>query len=272
MPLELVVDSLESVPAPLHGEYTEKDGKFHLNVNGLPDVSIHQKEIEKLRKENGERRTTAKALEEKVKRWDSIGKSTEEIQEMLDAAEGTKQEALKKSGNADAIIADLKDKAAKELQKREQLWAAEKLGLADELNLARASERKAIISTSITGALTKAKATTEGLELLTDRLGSRVTFETVDGERVIQVMQADGRTPMAGKGQGGVATFDDLVAEASEKYPSLFEGSGAGGGGKSARDSNAEMNSKKIMKRSEFDALRVEEQGLRIRQKWSVVD
>lgn len=39
MVLELVVDSTEGMEEGVSGLYVEKDGKFHLDVNGLPDVS-----------------------------------------------------------------------------------------------------------------------------------------------------------------------------------------------------------------------------------------
>jgi hypothetical protein len=74
--------------------------------------------------------------------------------------------------------------------------------------------------------------TEEGTELLPDRLANRIKFETVDGKRVLKIMAADGETPMAGSGPDGSATLDDLAKEATTKYPSLFKGSGAGGGGK----------------------------------------
>jgi hypothetical protein len=35
MPLALIVDSLDSVPEALRGEYAAKDGKFMLSVDGL---------------------------------------------------------------------------------------------------------------------------------------------------------------------------------------------------------------------------------------------
>src|SRR5690606_9273044 len=105
---------------------------------------------------------------------------------------------------------------------------------------------------SVMGALTKAKATAEGVDLLTERLGKRIHFETVDGKRKIQIMQADGSTPMAGSGADGAATFDDLVKEAVKTWPSLFEGSGAGGSG--APNKGGKPGDKTIT-RAEFDKL-----------------
>ena len=46
MPLSLIVENLEQVPEPLREEYTEKDGKFHLNVDGVVPTSQYE-ELEK---------------------------------------------------------------------------------------------------------------------------------------------------------------------------------------------------------------------------------
>jgi hypothetical protein len=43
-----------------------------------------------------------------------------------------------------------------------------------------------------------------------------------DGTRTVQILQADGKTPMAGTGHDGAATFEDLMTEAIQVAPSLF--------------------------------------------------
>jgi hypothetical protein len=210
----MVLDSLDGVPEALHGEYTEKDGKFVLAVDGLEDTGGLKSALEAERK-------ARKELDKKIKRWEALGKTDEEIQEMLTAAEDAERKRLEAEGDHGKILKQHQDK-----------WTKEKADLEAELNAARASERNAIISTSVMAALTKAGATEEGADLLPDRLASRIKFETEDGKRVLKIMQADGETPMAGSGKDGAATFDDLVKEATEKWPSLFQGSGKSGSGK----------------------------------------
>jgi hypothetical protein len=41
---------------------------------------------------------------------------------------------------------------------------------------------------------------------------------------------------MAGSGEGGSATLDDLVKEAIKKFPASFKGTGASGGGKPSNE------------------------------------
>src|SRR3990167_1730389 len=121
-------------------------------------------------------------------------------------------------------------------QHRERAEAAEKkltafkdidpervAGLAEELRLSRQSEREAIVRASLPVALAKARCTIEGLELLTDKLGSRITIETKDGRRKIRILAADGKTIMEG------ATIASLVAEARETWGGCFEASGGFG-------------------------------------------
>lgn len=214
MALKLIVDSLDGIPEALHGEYTEKDGKFVLAVDGIEDTSGLKSALDKERK-------TAKELEKKVKRWESLGKTDEEIAALLASHEEAERKRLEAEGDHGKILKQHQDK-----------WAKEKADLESELNAARSSERNAIIGNSVMSALTKAGATEEGVDLLPDRLAGRIKYETEDGKRVLKIMQADGETPMAGSGKDGAATFDDLVKEATDKWPSLFKGSGNTGSGK----------------------------------------
>lgn len=234
MALQLVVDALDSVPEALRSEYTEKDGKFHLNVDGLPEVedtTALKGALEKERKLNKER-------EKQVKAWEKIGKTPDEIAEMLATQKDAERERAEKAGDHAAILKQKQDE-----------WEKERKRLEDEVNASRTSERGAIVGERVTSALTRAQVTAEGAELLPDRLANRIKFETVDGKRVLKIMQADGETPMAGSGTDGAATIDDLVKEAVTKYPSLFKGSGAGGGGKQP---DAKAGGSGVTKKSDF--------------------
>lgn len=213
MALALTVDDITTIPEAARGAYVEKDGKFHLDFE-VEDTAALKGALAK------ERKAASDAAKELTK-WKASGKTPDEIAALLAEQEAAALELAKKNGDHTAILKQHQDKAA-----------AREKELADEVAAARASERSAIVGERVLGALTKASVTEEGAELLPDRLANRIKFETVDGKRVLKIMQADGETPMAGSGADGVATIDDLVKEATTKYPSLFKGSGAGGGGK----------------------------------------
>lgn len=231
--LPLTTDNIESIPEAARALYEERDGKFHLPVAGLEDTSGLKSALEKERK-------AARELEKRVKRWESLGKTDEEIADLLKAQEEAEAKRAKEAGDTEAILKQHQDK-----------WAKERAALESELNAARASERNAIIENSIMAALTKASATEEGIDLMPDRLANRIKFETQDGKRVVRIMQPDGETPMAGSGKDGLATFDDLVKEAMAKWPSLFKGTGAGGSGTPPKQSAGGTGGKK---RSEMSA------------------
>jgi len=216
MALKLIVDSLEGIPEALHGEYEADGDKFKLKVDGLDNS-----ETDALRKALDNSRRVERELQKKVKRWEALGKTDEEIAALLADAEEAERKRLEADGDHTKILSQHQAK-----------WAKEKEALEAELNAARSSERGAIIGTSVMSALTKAGATEEGIDLLPDRLSGRIKYETEDGKRVLKIMQADGETPMAGSGKDGAATFDDLVKEATDKWPSLFKGTGNSGSGK----------------------------------------
>ncbi len=217
MPLPFKVEDIETVPEALRGEYAEKDGAFYLNVEGLPQ----QEDTSGLKTALQKERKAREDAEKQRKAWEKLGKSPDEIAEMLSAQEAAERERAEKAGDHQKILKQHQDQ-----------WAKREKDLTDELNAARSSERSAIVGERLLSALTRAGVTEEGTELLPDRLANRIKFETVDGKRVLKIMAADGETPMAGTGADGAATLDDLAKEATTKYPSLFKGSGAGGGGK----------------------------------------
>lgn len=214
MPLNLVVDSLDDIPEAARGAYVKQDdGKFKLDFE-VEDTTKIKSALQKERENN-------KAMKDAVKAWEALGMSREEIDEVLRKNAAEAENALKKKGDFDGI-----------LKQHQEKWGKERATLENELNVAKASERSAIVGERVLGALAKANATQEGTDLLPERLAARIKFETVDGKRVLKILSDDGATPMAGTGADGTATIDDLVKEAMTKYPSLFKGSGAGGGGK----------------------------------------
>lgn len=223
MPLALVFDTLDAIPEAARGAYVEKDGKFHLDVE-VEDTSALKGALQKERGSRG-------ALEKKINAWEKLGKTPEEIAEMVAAADKAAEEAAREKGDFASI-----------LKQKQDAWEKEKSTLLAEVDVSRASERSAVVGERLLGALAKAGVTEEGSELLPDRLANRIKFETVNGKRVLKIMQADGETLMAGSGADGVATLDDLVKEAVTKYPSQFKANGGGGGGKPPETNGGKPN------------------------------
>lgn len=251
MALALLVDDINTVPEPLRAAYVEKDGKFHLDAEIEDTTNLKSTMVKE--------REARKAAEKELAAFKKTGRTAEEIAEFVAAQEAAAADAAKKSGNFDAI-----------LKQKQDAWAAEKAALAAERDAAFGSERNAIIENRVMTALTKAKATSEGMDLLTERLGKRIHIETVDGKRVTTIMQADGKTPLAGSGTDGTATYDDLVKEAVKNWPSLFEGTGAGGSG--APTKGGKPGGDKTLTLAQFHALGPVERAAKMKEGFKVVD
>jgi DNA-binding transcriptional MerR regulator len=253
MTLKMSVDTIDEVPEAVRSFYEEKDGKFALKVDGLEDTTALKGALEKERK-------AARDAQKLAKQFEGLGLSADEIKALVDAKAKADHDAAAKAGDFDKILGQHKS-----------AWEKDKATLEAELNAARASERSAIIGTSLMAALTKAGATEEGIDLMPERLAARVKFETEDGQRVVKIMAADGETPMAGSGKGGLATFDDLVKEALTKWPSLFKSSGAGGGGKQP-GSGAGGAGNRSMSKAEFEKLPAKERAARMASGLTLTD
>lgn len=229
MAIAYVLDSVEGLSDELKAEYTEKDGKFYLNLDGTSEHFVPRGDFQKINNESAQRRQALAG-------WKKLGYETPEA--ALEAIQAQKT-ALEKAGDGNAI-----------LKQKQTEWDNEKASLTAELNAARTSERSAVVEERLTGALAKGGATAEGLELLPERFGNRIKFETVGGKRVVKIMMADGETPMAGSAADGSATLDDLVAEAKKKFASLFKAEGGGGGGKPPTEGGGGRSG--VTKKSDF--------------------
>lgn len=254
MALAAVVDTIDTIPEALRTEYTEKDGKFYLNVDGLDN----HHGVTGLKTALGSERQANKALKDLKAKYDSLGLSHEEIEALISKDATAAAEALRKKGDVEGI-----------LKQHQTKWEKEKGELTAALDGANTAARVAIVDASITSALGKAKVTPEGAALLPAILGKRVDLTIANGKPVHKIVQADGETAMAGSGSDGLATYDDLIAEAKKSFPSLFEGTGAGGGGTPPKGG---QGGAKTISRGEFEKLGPVERAEKIRGGFKLVD
>lgn len=256
MALAQTVDSLDSVPEAARGAYVEKEGKFVLDFE-VPDVAG-------LKTALASERSLNKAAKDKVAAWERLGVSPEDIESRLEAERVKAEDALKKAGKFDEVLATHLGNAKKE---RDEAVGAAAKREASALGIAKA----AIVNTSLATALTKARASAEGMAALPRLIGDRVKIEFDDNGRAnSSIMEADGVTPMVGSGPGGLATFDDLVKDTIKEFPSLFEGAG-GGSGSDPKGQRRDAGGKTLT-RSEFDALDVYTRAAKIKEGFKVID
>jgi hypothetical protein len=257
MALAQTVDTLESVPEAARGAYVEKDGKFHLDFD-VPDVAG-------LKTALAAERGLNKAAKEKVLAWERLGVSPEEIETRLEAERAKAEDALKKAGKFDEVLATHLGKAK---QERDAAVEAASKREAAAINIARQS----VVKSDLGAALVKAKASAEGMIALPKLIGDRIRIEfDENGTASSTILDADGKTPMVGSGPGGLATYDDLVKEiAIKQFPSLFEGAG-GGSGTDPKGQRRDAGGKTLT-RSEFDALDHTVRMEKIKAGFKVVD
>lgn len=229
MALQLIVDSLEAIPEALKTEYTPKDGKFHLNVEGVEDTAGLKTALQKERK-------TASDLQKLTNAWKSLGKTPEEIQELLEAQQQREQTEAERKGEWDKLKAQMNAGHADALKAKDETIGQMRKRLEAEL-----------IDAKAVAAIAAAKGVPE---LLLPHVQRHVK---VDDEFNVMVVDAKGDPRVNAKGEP--LSIGDLVSEmrSNEIYGRAFEGSGNSGGGKQ-QNSNA-GGSGKTMPKAQWDAL-----------------
>ena len=230
MTLQLTIDTLDGVPEPLREFYEEKDGKFVLKVEGIEDTSGLKSALQKEREAAKE-----------AKKYKDLGLTPDQIAELKQAADKADEDKARAAGEWDTLRQKLADNHAAELKKRD-----------DRIAALEASEHSAVVKTGLMTALAEAGATEEGLALLPDQLKNRAKIEDDNGERVLKILDADGTT-MIGK-DGRDATFTDLVAKVTDKFPSLFKATVKPGSGKQPGGNGAGSTGRTVT-RSQFASM-----------------
>ena len=165
-----------------------------------------------------------------LKSWKELGESPDDVKEaMRSAGKG-------KSAEQEQIVAALK------AEYEGKLTAAQ--GQLHGLYQRTAQD-------GLKAELAKAGVVPEGLDLLANFAGSRISFGEDGSPRV---MAQDGKTPMVGSAPNGGATLADLAGELAKSIPHLVKDAGAGGGGKPPGSSGATPD-RKTVKRSEWDTM-----------------
>lgn len=209
--LKMTVDSLEAIDETLHDFYEQDGDKFKLKVEGIEPVDGLKSALEKERK-------AARELEKKVKRWESLGKSDEEIADLLKKAEDAELSEAERKGEWDKLRAQMNEKHQAELKSRD-----------DKLKAMQSTLERHLIDATATAAIAAEKGVPD---LLLPHVQRHVRVVDEDGEFVVRVVDAKGDPRVDAKGEP--LTIADLVKEmkASEIFGRAFEASGNTGSGK----------------------------------------
>jgi hypothetical protein len=198
--LKFQLDTLEGVDEAVRALYTEKDGKFVLGIEGLPQ----QEDVSGLKAKVDELLGEKKAAEKKAR-------------EAEDAARLEREEAARKSGNVEEL---------------ERSWSEKYNRREAELNGTLEQERSTLsgqirdltvgrTATDIASAL----AVQGSAKALLPHIERRLSVEQREGKPVVVVLDAQGKL--------SAATLDELKAEIANDaaFAPLIAGSKASGGG-----------------------------------------
>lgn len=220
MALKTILDSLDGLPEAVASEYTERDGKFYLNVDGIdshPDViGLKTKKDELL--------TAQKKLKDALKLWDGI--DIEDAKAAIAAAEEAKEKNLISGGDLDEL--------KKEFEKKFEKLKLEEAKKTEKAHTEAESESKAARKYFRSAEIRRAVIAAGGsVELLEPVLNGMVKVERTDAdEYVLHVPGADG-TPRIKDSAGTLFSIDDLLGElkGQDTYGRAFDGSGNTGSG-----------------------------------------
>ncbi|TWC11444.1 hypothetical protein FBY06_14433 [Pseudomonas sp. SJZ085] len=200
MGLKYQLDTLEGVDDTVRALYTEKDGKFVLGIEGLPqpeDVSGLKAKVDELLGEK-------KAAEKKAR-------------EAEEAARLEREELARKSGNVEELEKSWSEKYSKREAELSAMLEQERGTLSTQI-------RDLTVGRTATD-IASALAIPGSAKALLPHIERRLSVEQRDGKPVVVVLDQQGKL--------SAATLDELKAEFANDsaFAPLIAGSKASGGG-----------------------------------------
>ncbi|MFJ2527830.1 hypothetical protein [Pseudomonas helmanticensis] len=198
--LKFQLDTLEGVDEAVRALYTEKDGKFVLGIEGLPQ----QEDVSGLKAKVDELLGEKKAAEKKAR-------------EAEDAARLEREEAARKSGNVEELERSWTEKFTRREAELNGMLEQERGTLSGQI-------RDLTVGRTATD-IASALAVQGSAKALLPHIERRLSVEQRDGKPVVVVLDALGKL--------SAATLDELKAEIANDaaFAPLIAGSKASGGG-----------------------------------------
>lgn len=244
MKLKLVVASLDEVDEAFRSLYTEKDGSFHLAVDGVEDTSSLKSALQKERQAAKEARDAQKALEE---RYTGIETQFNSLMSKMDKDGEAK---LIAEGKIDEVISRRSEKLRTELQKQVDTAKAE---------VESQKKRTEKFSQRVLDNNIRAAAAQAGLHkhAIDDALFRARTMFSVDDDGNAIQLDMDGK-PVFGK--DGKTPYNPMewLESMKDSAPHWFPASNSGGGAGGNKDTGGNG---KTIKRSSFDAMSFDERA-----------
>lgn len=238
MALALQVDTLEGLPEALHGLYTEVDGKFALDVDGLPDTKGLKSALDS---EREAAKLAKKANAELLKKYDGI--DPEKTRAMYARFENDKEAQLMADGKIDEVVELRYEKKKVEMQRQ-----------VDDAEDRAAKYSQRVLDNHILAAAAKSGLHKHAIEDALFR--GRNLFALAEDGSAVQ-LGADSK-PVYGK-DGKTLFSPDEWLEGSKEWAPHWHPAGSSGGGASGGANNGH-GGQKIITRSQYLGKPPEEQ------------
>ena len=241
------IESIDTVPEKFRSLYVEKGGKYVFQ-----DPAVLARSMENAKREREEYRKRAAAVE----KWEQLGKSPDEIAELLNAQKKAEEEKHLKAGEWEKVKANMLSEHEKALRSKDE-----------ELAKMRATIDQRLIAADATREIAALKGAPE---LLLPHVQKYTKVVEENGEFVARIIDARGE--FRSNARGEYLTIKDLVAEMRESdvFSRAFDGTGAGGGGAPVKGSAG--GGQKQMTRKDFEAMDHAARATAIRSGVKVVD
>lgn len=220
MKLKSVVDTLESVPEALRELYAERDGKFHLDLDGEPSGFVPKGKLDEFRNNNV---TLMKQLEE-LKGRSLTPEELEEYKKIKEERQKMADKELIDKGDFEKLLEQRTSRMKSEYER--QIQALQEATDAMEAELIEANEQLAgtLITSEISKAISAVGALRKGaMDDVIARAQRVWTFE----EGKILPKDHEGTT-IFGKDGKGPMSMPEWCQSLAESAPYLFESSQGG--------------------------------------------
>lgn len=214
MALKFEVESLDGLDEAQKALYTEKDGKYRLAVEGIPEPE----NVDGLKTALAKERKAAADAAKMAKKYEGLGLTAEEIAELVEEKKKTDEDKAKKAGEWDKLRAQMNAEHEKKLSEKDS-----------EITKRTSALEKYLIESAATSAIAAAKGVPA---LLLPHVMKHMKVVEEDGDFKAVVTNAKGEPRVDGKGEP--LTIDALIAEMKadvDVFGRAFESSGQSGGG-----------------------------------------
>ena len=208
--LKVTADEYKKLDEGIKGLYEEKDGGYVLSIDGLEDTSGLKSALEKERKARSDFEKLSKAFQ-------GLGKTPEEIAELLKVQDEAEKGKLEQKGEWEKLKNQLLEGHKKAIETKDE--EVKKM-------------RSALESYLVDAAATEAIASEKGIpQLLLPHVKGTVKVVEEEGKYHVRILGADGSPRVNTKGE--FLGIKDLVTEmkGNDVFGRAFDGTGTGGGG-----------------------------------------